>query len=159
MRAILGALGASGLTPDRLELEITETSLLQDTDTTLGILYRLRELGVRIALDDFGTGYSSLSYLQNFPFDRIKIDRCFVKDLAEDTGSLNIVRAVIGIAKGMQMETTAEGVGSLEQLDILRSEGCTEMQGFLLSKPRAARDIDFFPLHSVSRLRVEAKAA
>lgn len=159
MTAIFDALGASGLAPDRLELEITETSLLQDTDATLGILYRLRDLGVRIALDDFGTGYSSLSYLQNFPFDRIKIDRCFVKDLAEDTGSLNIVRAVIGIAKGMRMETTAEGVESTEQLDILRSEGCTEMQGFLLSKPRVARDIEFVPLLTGIAQEDEAKAA
>jgi EAL domain-containing protein (putative c-di-GMP-specific phosphodiesterase class I) len=159
MPAILGALGASGLAPDRLELEITETSLLQDTDATLGILCRLRDLGVRIALDDFGTGYSSLSYLQNFPFDRIKIDRCFVKDLAEGTGSLNIVRAVIGIAKGMRMETTAEGVESQEQLDILRSEGCTEMQGFLLSKPLAARDIEFIPSLGGMAQTAEAKAA
>ena len=143
MPAILDALAMSGLTPDRLELEITETSLLQDSDATLAILHRLRGLGVRIALDDFGTGYSSLSYLQSFPFDRIKIDRCFINDLADGIGSLNIVRAVIGIAKGMGMETTAEGVELQEQLDILRLEGCDEMQGFLLSKPRVASEIDF----------------
>ena len=88
------ALAASGLPPERLELEITETILLQDSEATLATLYQLRELGVRIAMDDFGTGYSSLSYLQSFPFDKIKIDRSFVKDIADGVGSLNIVRAV-----------------------------------------------------------------
>ena len=95
---------------DRLELEITESSLLQDSEATLGMLYQLRELGVRIAMDDFGTGYSSLSYLQSFPFDKIKIDRSFVKDIADGVGSLNIVRAVAAMANGLGMTTTAEGV-------------------------------------------------
>ena len=111
------ALAASGLPPERLELEITETILLQDSEATLAMLYQLRELGVRIAMDDFGTGYSSLSYLQSFPFDKIKIDRSFVKDIADGVGSLNIVRAVAALAKGLGMATTAEGVETREQLD------------------------------------------
>ena len=94
VQVVVGALAASGLAADRLELEITETILLQDSEATLATLYQLRALGVRIAMDDFGTGYSSLSYLQSFPFDKIKIDRSFVKDIADGVGSLNIVRAV-----------------------------------------------------------------
>ena len=142
LQAIVGALAASGLAPDRLELEITETILLQDSEATLAMLYRLRELGVRIAMDDFGTGYSSLSYLQSFPFDKIKIDRSFVRDIAESTGSLNIVRAVAALAKGLGMTATAEGVETQEQLDTIKSEGCTEMQGFLFSRPLPADEIE-----------------
>ena len=142
LQIIVGALAASGLAPDRLELEITETVLLQDSETTLAMLYQLRELGVRIAMDDFGTGYSSLSYLQSFPFDKIKIDRSFVKDIAESTGSLNIVRAVAALAKGLGMTATAEGVETAQQLDTIRAEGCTEMQGFLFSRPLPASEIE-----------------
>ena len=140
-------LAASGLPPRRLELEITETTLLQDSEATLAMLYQLRELGVGIAMDDFGTGYSSLSYLQSFPFDRIKIDRSFVKDIGEGVGSLNIVRAVAALAKGLGMETTAEGVETQLQRDMVASEGCTEMQGFLFSRPLPAHEIErqFFP--------------
>ena len=143
----MGALSASGLSADRLELEITETVLLQDSEATLSTLYQLRELGVRIALDDFGTGYSSLSYLQSFPFDKIKIDRSFVKDIAEGVGSLNIVRAVAAMANGLGMATTAEGVETKEQLETVRAEGCTEMQGFLFSQP--------LPADELARLLVE----
>ncbi len=132
---VVGALAASGLSADRLELEITEGMLVQDSEGTLDTLFQLRGLGVRIAMDDFGTGYSSLSYLQSFPFDKIKIDRSFVKDIAEGAGSLNIVRAVAAMANGLGMTTTAEGVETKEQLDTVRAEGCTEMQGFLFSKP------------------------
>ena len=139
---IAGALAASGLSPDRLELEITETALLQDSEATLTMLYELRELGVRIAMDDFGTGYSSLSYLQSFPFDKIKIDRSFVKDIAESVGSLNIVRAVTALARGLGMATTAEGVETEEQRDTLLAEGCTEMQGFLFSRPLPISEIE-----------------
>ena len=142
MAVILRALAASGLAANRLELEITETSLLQDTDATLAILHRLRGLGVRIALDDFGRGFSSLSYLQSFPFDRIKIDRSFINDIVDGVGSRSIVRAVIGLAKGMGMATTAEGVESQVQVDVLRLEGCTEMQGFLVSQALPAREIE-----------------
>jgi len=139
---VISALAASGLPADRLELEITESSLLQNSEATLGMLYQLRELGVRIAMDDFGTGYSSLSYLQSFPFDKIKIDRSFVKDITDGVGSLNIVRAVTAMARGLGMTTTAEGVETPEQLEMIRAEGCTEMQGFLFSKPLSAHAVD-----------------
>ncbi len=142
LQVIIGALASSGLDPTRLEIEITETVLLQNKDTTLAVLHQLRALGVRIALDDFGTGYSSLTYLQCFPFDKIKIDRSFVKDITENTGSLNIVRAVAALASGMGMTATAEGVETREQLDSITSEGCTEMQGFLFSRPLPAREIE-----------------
>jgi diguanylate cyclase (GGDEF)-like protein len=142
LQVIIGALAVSGLAPSRLELEITETILLHDNEATLDTLYRLRELGVRIAMDDFGTGYSSLSYLQAFPFDKIKIDRSFVKDIANSTGSLNIVRAVAALAQGLGIATTAEGVETEEQLSTIRSEGCTEMQGYLFSRPVAADAIE-----------------
>jgi diguanylate cyclase (GGDEF)-like protein len=139
---ITSALANARLPPQRLELEITEAILLQDNAATLRTLYRLRELGIRVAMDDFGTGYSSLSYLQSFPFDKIKIDRSFVRDVAESTGSLNIVRAVAALAKGLGMAATAEGVETQEQLDTVRSEGCSEVQGYLFSKPIPARDIE-----------------
>jgi diguanylate cyclase (GGDEF)-like protein len=142
LQVIIGALATSGLDPTRLEIEITETVLLQNKDTTLAVLHQLRALGVRIALDDFGTGYSSLTYLQCFPFDKIKIDRSFVKDITENTGSLNIVRAVAALASGMGMTATAEGVETREQLDSITSEGCTEMQGFLFSRPLPAHEIE-----------------
>ena len=142
VKVILGALARSGLAPGRLELEITETTLLENSESTLELLYQMRELGVGIAMDDFGTGYSSLSYLQSFPFQRIKIDRSFVKDIAEHESSLNIVRAVAALASGLQMTTTAEGVETKEQLEKLRLEGCNEMQGFLFSKPIPAGEVD-----------------
>jgi diguanylate cyclase (GGDEF)-like protein/PAS domain S-box-containing protein len=142
VQVVVGALAASGLAPERLELEITETALLDDSEATIATLYRLRELGVRIAMDDFGTGYSSLAYLQSFPFDRIKIDRSFIRDIAESAGSINIVRAVAALAKGLGMETTAEGVETSEQRETLKSEGCTEMQGFLFSKARPPEDLE-----------------
>ncbi len=142
MPVIVGALAASGLKATRLEIEITESVLLQDREATLGILHQLRALGVRIAMDDFGTGYSSLTYLQSFPFDKIKIDRSFVKDITENAGSLNIVRAVAALANGMGMTATAEGVETTEQLDRITAEGCTEMQGYLFSRPLPAADIE-----------------
>jgi len=141
-QVIVGALNASGLAPSRLELEITETVLLGDNDATLSVLSRLRDLGVRISMDDFGTGYSSLSYLQNFHVDKIKIDKSFVTGIASDAGSLNIVRAVTAMAKGLGMTTTAEGVETPEQLEMVRSEGCTEVQGFLFGQPVKADEIE-----------------
>jgi predicted signal transduction protein with EAL and GGDEF domain len=142
MQVIVGALAASGLDPTRLEIEITETVLLHNKDATLAVLHQLRALGIRIAMDDFGTGYSSLTYLQCFPFDKIKIDRSFVKDITENSGSLNIVRAVAALARGMGMMATAEGVETREQLEQITSEGCTEMQGFLFSQPIPAHEIE-----------------
>src|SRR6202030_1235370 len=131
LQVIVGALAASGLSPTRLEIEITETVLLQNRDTTLAVLHQLRALGVRIALDDFGTGYSSLTYLQCFPFDKIKIDRSFVSDMAGDPECAAIIRAIAGLAEGLHMTTTAEGVETQEQLEQLRAEGYTEGQGYL----------------------------
>ncbi|MDP1583124.1 MAG: EAL domain-containing protein [Bradyrhizobium sp.] len=142
MQVIVGALAASGLHPTRLEIEITETVLLHNREATLAVLHQLRSLGIRIAMDDFGTGYSSLTYLQCFPFDKIKIDRSFVKNIADNASSLNIVRAVAALANGMGMTTTAEGVETIEQRDRIASEGCTEMQGFLFSRPLPAADIE-----------------
>jgi EAL domain-containing protein (putative c-di-GMP-specific phosphodiesterase class I) len=141
VQVVVSALAASGLAAHRLELEITESILMQDNEATLSTLNQLRELGVRIVMDDFGTGYSSLSYLQSFPFDKIKIDRSFVKDITQSSGALNIVRAVAAMANGLGMQTTAEGVETSGQLESVRSEGCTEMQGFLFSKPRPAHEI------------------
>jgi EAL domain-containing protein (putative c-di-GMP-specific phosphodiesterase class I) len=138
---ITAALASSGLSAGRLELEITEAVLIRDDETALAILHQLRAIGVRIALDDFGTGYSSLSYLKRFPFDKIKIDRCFVSDIAEIDGSSAIVQAVVNIAAARHMTTTAEGVETSEQKDILRALGCTEMQGYLFSAARPGPDV------------------
>ena len=113
---------------------------MQNTEATLRTLHHLRSLGVRISMDDFGTGYSSLSYLRSFPFDKIKIDRCFVNDLAEAGGS-SIVQAVVNIAAARQMKTTAEGVETERQQQMLRGLGCTEMQGFLFSAPKPAEEL------------------
>jgi diguanylate cyclase (GGDEF)-like protein len=148
---IMAALAASGLTANRLELEITEAVLISDDETALSILHQLRAIGVRIALDDFGTGYSSLSYLQRFPFDKIKIDRCFVDDLAESGGSSSIVQAVVNIAAARHMTTTAEGVETDAQRQALRALGCSEMQGYLFSAPKQAshiRELFALPLNS-----------
>jgi predicted signal transduction protein with EAL and GGDEF domain len=138
---VVAALAASGLAANRLELEITEAVLIRDDDTALAILHQLRAIGVRIALDDFGTGYSSLSYLQRFPFDKIKIDRCFVTDIADPQGSSSIVQAVVTIAAARHMTTTAEGVETEQQRELLRALGCSEMQGYLFSPPKPAADI------------------
>jgi diguanylate cyclase (GGDEF)-like protein len=135
---VVAALAASGLSAGRLELEITEAVLIRDDEAALAILHQLRAIGVRIALDDFGTGYSSLSYLQRFPFDKIKIDRCFVADLEGPDGSSSIVQAVVNIAAARNMTTTAEGVETEQQKASLRALGCTEMQGFLFSAAKPA---------------------
>jgi diguanylate cyclase (GGDEF)-like protein len=130
---VAAALFESGLAPGRLELEITETVLIRDDEEALTILQQLRELGVRIALDDFGTGYSSLSYLHRFPFDKIKIDRSFISDIGEPEDSSPIVQAVVRMATARHMTTTAEGVETEAQREILRQLGCSQMQGFLFS--------------------------
>jgi diguanylate cyclase (GGDEF)-like protein len=142
LQVIVSALAASGLAPTRLEIEITETVLLQNRETTLAVLHKLRALGIRIAMDDFGTGYSSLTYLRSFPFDKIKIDRSFVKDIDRNTGSLNIVRAVAALANGMGMTATAEGVETHQQLERIVAAGCSEMQGYLFSQPLPAAEIE-----------------
>jgi diguanylate cyclase (GGDEF)-like protein len=132
---VVNALAASGVDPGRLEMEITETVLMHDTQANLAVLHQLRALGIRIALDDFGTGYSSLNYLRSFPFDKIKIDRCFVDEVDSRDDNRAIVRAVTGLATTLGMVTTAEGVERADQLEELRREGCTEVQGYYFSRP------------------------
>jgi diguanylate cyclase (GGDEF)-like protein len=138
---VVSALAAAGLSPRRLELEITESVLLQDSEATLALLLELRGLGVRISMDDFGTGYSSLSYLRKFPFDKIKIDQSFIRDMSDHDDSLAIVRAVVAMGSGLCIGTTAEGVETARQFDQLKLEGCTEVQGYLFSPPRPAAEV------------------
>jgi len=150
---ILNALGTSGIAPARLELEITESVLLQNNETTLQTLHQLREVGVRIVMDDFGTGYSSLSYLRSFPFDKIKIDRSFIGALSEGEDAIAIVRAVASLSRSLGMTTTAEGVETEDQLERVRTEGYTEMQGFLFCSPKPAEEVSriFFPQSGIPR--------
>jgi diguanylate cyclase (GGDEF)-like protein len=138
---VAAALAACGLPASRLELEITEAVLIRDDEAALDMLHQLRKLGVRIALDDFGTGYSSLSYLQRFPFDKIKIDRSFIKDIAGPGASSSIVQAVVSIAAASDMTTTAEGVETEQQRNLLYILGCTEMQGYLFSPAIPAAEV------------------
>ena len=135
---VQSALSDAGLPPSRLELEITESLLLADSEPTLETLHRLRGLGIRIAMDDFGTGYSSLSYLRAFPFDKIKIDRSFMRDLSRNGDNLAIIKAVIGLGHSLGMSMTAEGIETEEQLAAVRDQGCNEVQGFLFSPPMPA---------------------
>lgn len=135
------ALRDSGLSPTRLELEITESLLLQENEPTLAALHRLRALGIRISLDDFGTGYSSLRYLNSFPFDKLKIDKSFVRGLPDGADSSAIVRAIAGLGRSLGISTTAEGVETVEQLHQLVADGCTEVQGYFFSPPRPASEV------------------
>ena len=139
--AVKAALAASGLSPGRLELEITESIFLQDSESNLVVLAQLGDLGVKISMDDFGTGYSSLGYLRSFPFDKIKIDRSFISDLPTSQSSAAIVRAVCGLARSFGASTTAEGVETDAQLTQIRAEGCTEVQGFIFGRPLPASEI------------------
>jgi diguanylate cyclase (GGDEF)-like protein len=134
-------LAETGLPPRRLELEITERVLMQKDEAVLAMLHQLRSYGIRIALDDFGTGYSSLNYLRSFPFDRIKIDRSFTADTHRSRGGGAIIQAIATLGASLGIETTAEGVETSEQLDAMRRAGCTEVQGFLLSRPRPAAEL------------------
>ncbi|HKY06876.1 MAG TPA: EAL domain-containing protein, partial [Candidatus Binatia bacterium] len=138
---VISALASSGLPARRLELEITESVLLFDNESTLETLHQLRSLGVRISMDDFGTGYSSLSYLRSFPFDKIKIDRSFIHDVTTTQDSMAIIRAVTGLGTNLGMATTGEGVETEEELEYLRKEGCTEAQGYFFSQPRPANEV------------------
>jgi diguanylate cyclase (GGDEF)-like protein len=156
LASVFAALSASRLSANRLELEITESSLLQDSDATLAVLNKLRYLGVRISMDDFGTGYSSLSYLRKFPFDKIKIDGSFIRDMSGRDDSLAIVRAVAAMSASLGMITTAEGVETAEQMARLRTEGCTEAQGYLFSPPRPASEINELLVHFQSVLLASA---
>ena len=140
--SVVSALAHSGLAATRLELEITETVLLQDDQSVLNALHDIRQLGVRICMDDFGTGYSSLSYLRSFPFDKIKIDRSFIKELGkEQSDCVAIIRAVTRLGSSLGMITTAEGVETKEQLEILRAEGCIQAQGYLFSRPKPVAEV------------------
>ena len=144
VETVMAALAESGLPADRLELEITESVLLSDDNFTLELLHKLRRIGVRISLDDFGTGYSSLSYLRTFPFDKIKIDRSFLLDLCSNQATMVIVSALINLSTGLGMNVTAEGVETQAQLDWLRSAGCTEAQGYLISRPLSRANLRSF---------------
>jgi diguanylate cyclase (GGDEF)-like protein len=135
-RVVSEAVEVTGISADRLEIEITESLLMQDSGLILATLGRLHDLGVRIAMDDFGTGYSSLGFIRNFPFSRIKIDRSFIADLSDECASAAIVRAISDLAGNLGIHTTAEGVETREQQRIVRTLGCTEMQGYLFSHPK-----------------------
>jgi diguanylate cyclase (GGDEF)-like protein len=146
--AVDAALAESGLPPQRLELEITESVLVDDDAFALATLHQLRDIGAHIALDDFGTGYSSLNYLRKFPFDKIKIDQSFVRELLSDKSCLAIVRAVVDLSTSLGVVTTAEGVETAAQLELLRREGCDEVQGYFFSAPRPIAEIEYM-LHEM----------
>lgn len=139
---VTSALAQSGLAASRLELEITEGTLLEDTDTVASTLHAIRALGVRVSMDDFGTGYSSLSYLRKFPFDKIKIDQSFVRGMGSDPESAAIVRTVVQLGASLGMATTAEGVETVEQLALIRAEGCDHVQGYLTGRPLPGDEAD-----------------
>lgn len=141
LTTVMDALKHSGLPPKRLELEITETLLLEKSSQVIATLHALRALGVRISMDDFGSGYSSLSYLRSFPFDKIKIDQSFVRGLSGDYELQAIVRSIISLGHGLGVTITAEGVETEAELNWLRSEGCNEAQGFLFSHARPNDEI------------------
>ena len=143
VETVAGALAESGLAPTRLELEITESVLLQKNAENLAVLHQLKDLGIGIVLDDFGTGYSSLSYLRMFPFDKIKIDRSFVAEFSDRADCAAIVCAVTGLGRSLNVDTTGEGVETAEQFELLRAAGCTQVQGFLFNRPVPARELDF----------------
>jgi EAL domain-containing protein (putative c-di-GMP-specific phosphodiesterase class I) len=138
---VFQALSATGFAPERLELEITESVLLEDTEAALVMLHQLRALGVRIAMDDFGTGYSSLSYLQRFPFDKIKVDKSFVHGLGQTASSTAVLRAVASLGASLSVTTTAEGVETEQQLMAVQAEGIGQIQGYLVSPPKSFDEI------------------
>ncbi|MGF9758191.1 EAL domain-containing protein [Microvirga sp. 0TCS3.31] len=155
VQSVSRALTASGLSPNRLELEITESVLLQDNETTVSMLHQLRRLGVRIAMDDFGTGYSSLSYLRSFPFDKIKIDQSFVREMSQRADCLAIVQSVANLGSSLGMPTVAEGIETEEHLRQIQAAGCTDAQGYYFGRPRPARDL----VHTLADLRQKARVA
>ncbi|MBF9196458.1 putative bifunctional diguanylate cyclase/phosphodiesterase [Microvirga terrestris] len=155
VQSVSRALVASGLAPNRLELEITESVLLQDNEATVSMLHQLRRLGVRIAMDDFGTGYSSLSYLRSFPFDKIKIDQSFVREMSQRSDCLAIVQSVANLGSSLGMPTVAEGVETEEQLRQIQAAGCTDAQGYYFGRPRPAREL----VHTLEALRQTARVA
>jgi EAL domain-containing protein (putative c-di-GMP-specific phosphodiesterase class I) len=148
----------TGLAASRLELEITEGVLIGDFSRAVAILRRLKSLGVRIAMDDFGTGYSSLSYLQSFPFDKIKIDQAFISNLERNAQSAAIVRAVIGLGRGLGLPVVAEGVETEGQLAFLTREACDEIQGYLIGRPLPIEDYAKFLGRTPARRKAARKA-
>ena len=138
---VMSAIANAGISSNRVELEITEAILLQNSEATIVTLHQLHSLGVRISMDDFGTGYSSLSYLQSFPFDKIKIDQSFTRDIDRNSDALAIIHAVSGLGISLGMTITVEGVETREQLELIRAEGCNEVQGYLFSTPQPASEI------------------
>jgi len=152
LQSVRDALGDAGLAPTRLELEITETVLLDKSELVTATLHALRALGVRISMDDFGTGYSSLSYLRSFPFDKIKIDRSFVRDLSQNADSQAIVRAIVSLGASLGITVTAEGVEGESDLKRLKAEGCDEGQGYLFSKARPSEEIFQFLTNTRAKL-------
>ena len=158
VEVVIHALASSGLPANRLELEVTESVLLIESDRAFATLHQLRDLGVRIAVDDFGTGYSSFSYLQKYPFDKIKIDRSFIKEFPEHGNECAaIIKAIAGVGSSLGMMTTAEGVETVEQLRLVQAEGCTEVQGYLFSRPRPAGEILNFIGESLGAQKVAYK--
>ena len=149
--AVAGAIAASGLAVDRLELEVTESVLLRDHPKTHDLLHRLRSLGIKILLDDFGTAYGALSYLRSFPFDKLKIDRSFVRDFGtpNERDCAAIVQSIAELAKRLRMTTVAEGVETAGQLAMVTNAGCEEVQGFYFSRPVPAKEIGA----AISRVR------
>ncbi|QFY61197.1 EAL domain-containing protein [Rhizobium grahamii] len=152
LASVVAALDESGLQPERLEIEITESVFLADVEQSLPLLRALKQLGIRIAIDDFGTGYSSFSYLRAFAFDKIKLDRSFISGIETDPGNLAIVRAVVGIGSGFNATTLAEGIETEEQLQKLRAEGFSEVQGFLLGRPMPRSEAEAMIYDGMSRL-------
>ena len=150
MVAITEALEQANLTASRLEVEITESVLLEDKSRYVATLDAIHDLGVHISMDDFGTGYSSLSHLRSFPFDKLKIDQSFVRDLAVHGDASAVIRAIVGLGNSLGMTTTAEGVETEMQLACLRSEGCTEVQGYLFSRPRPAGEVTAMLQHAAA---------
>jgi EAL domain-containing protein (putative c-di-GMP-specific phosphodiesterase class I) len=137
--------------PDILELEITESMVMQDPEEAVKLMHKLRAMGVRLTIDDFGTGYSSLGYLKRFPINSLKVDRSFVRDLAHSPDDIAITRAVIAMAHSLQMSVIAEGVELKEQFDVLRSEGCDEFQGYLCRPPLAENELITFVRQNATR--------
>jgi diguanylate cyclase (GGDEF)-like protein len=156
VNVIVGALAASGLPACRLELEITESLLLEADPKNIALLHELRALGIRIVMDDFGTGFSSLNYLRSFPFDKIKIDKSFVNDIAKGGESMAIVKAIIDLARALDIAVVAEGVETEEQLNRLVAEGCNAMQGYYFSKPAPIENFEKILYVSDGRIELAA---
>jgi len=152
---IVNALASSGVSPSRVEIEITESVLMNDSEANLALLHKLKGLGLRVSLDDFGTGYSSLNYLRSFPFDKIKIDRCFVEEIAERKDCQAIIQAVVALATSLNMTTTAEGIENEGQLTRLKADGCDQAQGYFFSRPTPADQLG----HKLLASEAHVKAA